>query len=226
MTTDIVRLHKARSSSRVFSHFCEWLLVFVGSASLYLQIPYNLLSYTVLRMGYPIEFLFSSLHQADYSRLRRWHEDWFWVTIEITNVNLEHWVAQIESYLTYVNTSTTYTHNKGCIRLCRALFRFLSSLGYMWPICRSSLRCFTATGAIMIVALQLESSRNIEYHQLSNLSRALVSSLSVDHSDVNGASPVGAAITTSSFSTWHLASIYCSKTREKHLSFGIWCGLC
>ena len=41
--------------------------------------------------------------------------------------------------------------------------------------------------------------------------------------------PVGAAPTTSSFSTQHLASIYCEKTTasrdEKHLSLGIWCVL-
>ena len=38
-----------------------------------------------------------------------------------------------------------------------------------------------------------------EYRQTSNITRALV--LIVDHSDVVGASPVGAAPTTSSFST-------------------------
>ena len=38
---------------------------------------------------------------------------------------------------------------------------------------------------------------------------------------------VSVAPTTSSFSTWHLASIYCAKTtaigNEIHLSLGIWC---
>ena len=52
----------------------------------------------------------------------------------------------------------------------------------------------------------------------------------VDHSDVVGASPVGAAPTTSSFSTEHLASIDCAKTtarrNERHLSFVIWSVLC
>ena len=50
-----------------------------------------------------------------------------------------------------------------------------------------------------------------------------------DHSDVVGASPVRAAPTTSSFSTWHLASIDCTETTarwdERHLSFVIWCNL-
>ena len=40
-----------------------------------------------------------------------------------------------------------------------------------------------------------------EYHQLSNIRRILVGNKIVDHSDVVGASPVGAAPTTSSFST-------------------------
>ena len=41
----------------------------------------------------------------------------------------------------------------------------------------------------------------IEYRQVSNISRTLVGNWIVDHSDVVGASPVGAAPTTSSFST-------------------------
>ena len=39
------------------------------------------------------------------------------------------------------------------------------------------------------------------YRQVSNISRSLVGNKIVDHSDVVGASPVGAAPTTSSFST-------------------------
>ena len=39
------------------------------------------------------------------------------------------------------------------------------------------------------------------YRQISNISCTLVSNEIVDHSDVVGASPVGAAPTTSSFST-------------------------
>ena len=40
-----------------------------------------------------------------------------------------------------------------------------------------------------------------EYRQVSNISRTLVGNKIVDHSDVVGASPVGAAPITSSFST-------------------------
>ena len=64
------------------------------------------------------------------------------------------------------------------------------------------------------------------YRQVSNISRTLVGNLIVDHSDVVGVSPVGAAPTASSFSTEHLASTYWTKTTasqdEKRLSFGIW----
>ena len=62
------------------------------------------------------------------------------------------------------------------------------------------------------------------YHQTSNISRSLVGNKIVDHSDV-----VGAAPTTSSFSTQNLASMDWAKTTarqdEEHLSFGLWCVL-
>ena len=44
-----------------------------------------------------------------------------------------------------------------------------------------------------------------KYRQVSNIRRTLVGSKNVDHSDVVGASPVGAAPTTSSISTQHPA---------------------
>ena len=65
----------------------------------------------------------------------------------------------------------------------------------------------------------------IDYRQVSYIRRTLVGNLSVDHSDVVAASPVGAAPTTSSLST----SIDWAKTTvrgdENNLSFGIWCAL-
>ena len=70
---------------------------------------------------------------------------------------------------------------------------------------------------------------NFYYRQVSNIRRTLLDNQIVDHSDVVGASPVGATPTTSSFSTsplQQLTSIYCAKTPaswdEKHFSFGIW----
>ena len=44
-------------------------------------------------------------------------------------------------------------------------------------------------------------SRYFDYRKTSNIRRTLVGNKIVDHSDVVGVSPVGAAPTTSSFST-------------------------
>ena len=54
------------------------------------------------------------------------------------------------------------------------------------------------------------------YPKISNLRRTLVGNKIVDHSDVVGASAVGAAPTTSSFSTSHLASRDSTKEAAKH----------
>ena len=63
--------------------------------------------------------------------------------------------------------------------------------------------------------------------QTSHISRTLVGNKIADHSDVVEASHVGAAPTTSSFSTWHMALIDWAKMTargdEKRLSFGISC---
>ena len=65
------------------------------------------------------------------------------------------------------------------------------------------------------------------YHQSSNIRLLWVGNEIVDHSDVVGASPVGAAPTTSSFSTLYLASMDWPKSTarrdDNHLSFQI-CG--
>ena len=47
----------------------------------------------------------------------------------------------------------------------------------------------------------LQLNVNKLYRQISNISCTFVGNLIVDHSDVVGTSPVGAATTTSSFST-------------------------
>ena len=81
----------------------------------------------------------------------------------------------------------------------------------------------------MLTYLELEHQGINAYHQVSNIRRTLVGNKIVDHSDVVGASPVGAAPTTSSFSTKHLASLDWAKTAarrdKKHLSLEIWCAL-
>ena len=67
----------------------------------------------------------------------------------------------------------------------------------------------------------------MKYRQTSNIRRTLVGNKIIDNSDVVGASPIGAAPNTSSFSIEHLASMDWAKTTargyKKHLSFGIWC---
>ena len=81
-----------------------------------------------------------------------------------------------------------------------------------WLCCRGMCKKFVAT-----------------YRKTSNISRILVGNKIVDNSDVVGASPVGAAPTTSSFSTEHLVPMDWAKTTargyKKRLSFGIWCDL-
>ena len=69
----------------------------------------------------------------------------------------------------------------------------------------------------------------INYRKTSNIRCTLVGNNIVDHSDVVGASPVGAAPTTSSFSAQYLASMEWAKTNvrrgKKYLKFRIWCAL-
>ena len=52
-----------------------------------------------------------------------------------------------------------------------------------------------------IASLPLGQAYQMKYRKTSNISRILVGNKIVDNSDVVGASPVGAAPTTSSFST-------------------------
>ena len=55
--------------------------------------------------------------------------------------------------------------------------------------------------ALVIEAYMRGSTSMSNYRQVSNIRRTLEGNKIVDHSDVVGASPVGAAPTTSSFST-------------------------
>ena len=56
---------------------------------------------------------------------------------------------------------------------------------------------------------------HVMYRQTSNVSHTLVGNRIVYHSDVVGTSPVGAALTTSLFSTQHLASMDWEKTTDE-----------
>ena len=85
-----------------------------------------------------------------------------------------------------------------------------------------------ASYGMSIVSI-LKKMLGYNYRQVSNISRTLEGNKIVDHSDVVGASPVGAAPTTSSFSTWHLASMGWAKATawwdENDLSFDCGCVL-
>ena len=66
--------------------------------------------------------------------------------------------------------------------------------------------CQYWTGSSLIRNVSKENMQQIwgyisDYRQVSNIRRALVGNKIVDNSDIFGASPVGAAPTTSSFST-------------------------
>ena len=69
----------------------------------------------------------------------------------------------------------------------------------------------------------------LKYRQTSYIHRTFVCNKIVGHSDEAGASPVGAAPTTSSFSTEYRDSMDWAKTvasrDEKHFSVGILCGI-
>ena len=79
---------------------------------------------------------------------------------------------------------------------------------------------------VLLNSRQQSPHLNLKYHKTSNISRTLVGNKIVDHSDVVGASPVGAAPPTSSFSTWHLASRDSAKKAARQyqnlLSVEIW----
>ena len=113
---------------------------------------------------------------------------------------------------------------------------FIQHSGYWWPGAKAPghqlLHHLSAHPCISIclwvTQCHMQYSTDIN-SQICNISHTLVGNKIVDHSDVGGASSVDAAPTTSSFSTYHLASMDCAKTTtrwdEKHLSFGIGCSL-
>ena len=59
----------------------------------------------------------------------------------------------------------------------------------------------TSNPELCIFFVVCVSEQAVDYREVSNIRRTLVGNKIVDHSDVVGASPVGAAPTTSSFST-------------------------
>ena len=90
-----------------------------------------------------------------------------------------------------LNCACVYEFHKICIRGARR-FYFVGV-----QLFRDNVQ--THLGALLLGRGLLIGT--LQYHQISNISRTLVGNKIIDHSDVVGASPVGAAPTTSSFST-------------------------
>ena len=69
-----------------------------------------------------------------------------------------------------------------------------------------------------------ESPDISKYRKISNIRHTFIGNEIVDHSDVVGASPVGAAPTTSSFSTKHIASMNLDKDncKTRRETFKFW----
>ena len=74
---------------------------------------------------------------------------------------------------------------------------------------------------MLVPGMSNTSLTHCNYRQTSNISHTLAGNKTVDHTDVVGALPVGAAPTTSSFSTKHLVSMDWAETtarrNENHL---------
>ena len=64
------------------------------------------------------------------------------------------------------------------------------------------------------------------YRKTSNIRRTLIGNKIIDYSDIVGASPVGAAPTTSSFLTSHLASRDSAKTVARQYDNFLGVGIC
>ena len=79
----------------------------------------------------------------------------------------------------------------------------ISSVRKKWLLFRTSIKSFMQGTSIYFAGAGATHRQTTQqaYRQVSNIRRTLVSNKIVDHSDVVGASPVGAAPTASSFST-------------------------
>ena len=126
------------------------------------------------------------------------------------------------------HTTGAFCSGKLLADFTHILYDHLRALGqsYDWPSEGDATPKDTGNLIRWILGERYHHPNNTIYRQVSNISRTLVANKIVDHSDAFGASPVGAAPTTSSFSTEHLASMDWSKATARwdgnHLSFDIW----
>ena len=120
----------------------------------------------------------------------------------------------------YEKITETFRHGNidtKCFRVC------LNRIFSVWCCSadghfKTCVHMFSFTSRLYRVSLMRDTC-----HQTANISHTLVGNKIVDHSDVLGTSPVGAAPTTPSILTWHMASMDWTKTftrrDEKHFKF-------
>ena len=98
--------------------------------------------------------------------------------------------------------------------LCFSMCKMPTYINYWYPehFCHWTSLMTDKSTLVQVIAWL---SEQINYRKTSNIRRTLVNNKIVDHSDVVGATPVGAASTTSSFLTWHLASRDSEKTATR-----------
>ena len=134
-----------------------------------------------------------------------------------------HWSIKSGSVFRQVSNGTNQSHN----RLSRCLIYLPIWILYTQLLLILIRPLFTRLWDILTPDPSKSWCHEI-YRQVSNISRTLVGNKIVDHSDVVEASLVGAAPTTSSFSTYQ-ASRDSAKTYarqyENLLSVRIWCDL-
>ena len=142
------------------------------------------------------------------------------------------WWYSHKSIKSYINLWTIYRncniHFYGFVfhqtyTMCQRL------MTHQWCDSESQIRTTTAKDQNTFTCVDYKDANDGTYRKTSYICRTLVGNGIVDHSVVDGAAPGGDVQTTSSFSTYHLASMDWAKTiasrDEKHLSFGIWCDL-
>ena len=116
---------------------------------------------------------------------------------------------------------------RGCAS-AMGMIKFPSSCSSPKALCNQFIDYYICSRGVSDYDFQYTRLLNVFlqiYRQVSNIRRTLEGNEIVDHSDVVGASPVGAASTTSSFSTQHLDSMGWAEATacwdENHLSFEI-----
>ena len=145
--------------------------------------------------------------------------------------NYGEWVAanKIELIYMYSEPAKTFQYHKNII----AILKPQDCICIRWFLSNSDENVvvpFSLIHSLMLLFIILLASPTFPdtYRQTFNIRRTSVGNKIVDHSDVVGAPPVGAAPSTSSLLTKHMDSMDLTKTtvrRDKNFFFIIWCVL-